>query len=66
MNRHSEPVQASSFFAYDFFVSICLAVVVVVAMWVMVFLWFSYPASSVKPIERPLQIGVSTFSGVLI
>lgn len=62
MNHHSEPVQEPSFNAYDFCVSVCLAVVIVAAIWVMVFLWFSYPASSVKPIERPLQIGASAHS----
>jgi phosphate/sulfate permease len=60
INRYSELVQAPSFDSYDVCVSICLAVVIVAVMWVMIFLWFSCPASSVKPIERPLQIGAST------
>jgi hypothetical protein len=62
LNLQSEPTQVISFDAYDFCVSLSLAIVIVAAMWVMVVLWSSSPTNLPKQIERPLQIGTSTHS----
>lgn len=51
-----DPMQTNSLDAYDIYISMCLAFVIIVNIWVMVDFCISPTASLIKEVEQPSQV----------